>query len=294
MAFSDNTPRSGDTDNVLLQKIAGSLFSIPTALNPSLLALSVTPVRDFFLDAARGKVTGMVFTDVVGKNPDVDIATVPEDIWFPGGLYVFPTASQTLEVLSSSASDTAAGTGARTATIVGLDINYDPITANVTLNGVTPVVISGAWFRVNDFFIVTVGTGESNIGTVTLRIAGGGNTLSQIGPLTGQAAQAIYSVRRGWTAFRTFAAIGTHRTVPATENIEFEIRTRNAFTAGPWITQNTLSLNIQAQLWQDIIPPTPPFYTERTDFLIRVSNVTANNFIATAMANFLLIDNTLP
>lgn len=50
----------------------------------------------------------------LGNNPDVDSAAVPEDIWSGGGAYPWMTGATSLEIVSSSANDTAAGTGART------------------------------------------------------------------------------------------------------------------------------------------------------------------------------------
>lgn len=71
------------------------------------------------------------------------------------------TASQ-LQVSSSDANDTSAGTGARTVTISGLDSNYEQQSEVVTLAGQTPVVTSGTYVRCNRLMVETAGSGGQN------------------------------------------------------------------------------------------------------------------------------------
>lgn len=80
--------------------------------------------NDFLQAVAYGQVPGYRRVTALGNNPDVDSGTVPEDIWAGGGAYPWMTGATALEIVSSSANDAAAGTGARTVTINGLDINY--------------------------------------------------------------------------------------------------------------------------------------------------------------------------
>lgn len=81
-------------------------------------------LSDFMQAIGFAQVPGHRRIAAIGNNPDLDTATLPEDIWTGGGGYPWLTASTALELLSSSANDTSAGTGARTVTINGLDINY--------------------------------------------------------------------------------------------------------------------------------------------------------------------------
>ena len=67
-----------------------------------------------------------------GKNPDV--GNTEETIWDAGGLYSWQSAAESLEILSSEVADAAAGTGARTVTVKGLDSNYELLSETVTLN----------------------------------------------------------------------------------------------------------------------------------------------------------------
>jgi hypothetical protein len=87
-------------------------------------------------------------------------------------------------IASSSASDTSAGTGARTVLITYYDQTMaGPFTETVTLNGTANVntVASNICF-IESIRVVTAGSGGNNAGTLTLFIstAGGGGTLAQV------------------------------------------------------------------------------------------------------------------
>src|SRR3972149_2497177 len=106
--------------------------------------------RNYGIEVAFGAVPGHTRVSALGSNPDVDTGTLPEDVWDGGGLYPFMTAATFLEVLSSSVNDSAAGTGARTITLFGLNASYVPVNQVITLNGVTPVAIPTALFRIQN------------------------------------------------------------------------------------------------------------------------------------------------
>jgi hypothetical protein len=69
--------------------------------------------------------------------------------------------------------DTAAGTGARTVVIEGLDADYVEITETVTLNGQSAVLTAASFLRINYAYVATAGStksaaGDIYIGTGTL------------------------------------------------------------------------------------------------------------------------------
>lgn len=78
---------------------------------------------------------------------------------------VFDTAYK-LDLTSSSANDAAAGTGARTVKVYGLDANYKFATETVTLNGQTAVTTTGTFYRVFGIQVITTGTGRKNAGDI--------------------------------------------------------------------------------------------------------------------------------
>ncbi len=79
----------------------------------------------------------------------------------------FASVLVTLSVASTSALDTAAGTGARTMTIEGLDENYAELPLEtITLNGTTPVNSTVQYFRINRLTIITAGSTRANQGDI--------------------------------------------------------------------------------------------------------------------------------
>jgi len=120
----------------------------------------------FELQVSRGQIAYHEFIHKFGYNPD--IGDSPETIWSEGGLYVYPTSASTMYISSSSAADTAAGTGARTVTVYGLDADFEQISVTVSLNGQTGVQLNGAlnWYRVNRIVVNTAGSGGANAGVL--------------------------------------------------------------------------------------------------------------------------------
>lgn len=108
------------------------------------------------------------------------IAATLEDVWELGGTIPIPATAITMRVVSTSANDAAAGTGARTVSIDGLDTNYNEIFETVTLNGLTPVNTVNQYLRINDFHVITAGTGGVAAGNVNLQDTTGVTTYRRI------------------------------------------------------------------------------------------------------------------
>jgi len=100
-------------------------------------------------------------------------------------VYTEPVSAAQRSVSSSSASDAAAGTGARTLRITYYDgAGAGPLTEDITLNGTTAVNTVATNIRfIESIAVLTVGSGGANVGTITLfgSTAGGGGTVGTIG-----------------------------------------------------------------------------------------------------------------
>ena len=148
----------------------------------SLIIPAVPQVKDFLIEVGKGNVPGHTVSAVIGRNTAVS-STLTEDVWGGGGNMVLPTAAESWEIVSTSVNDTSAGTGARTVLITTLDVNYVAQTpVEVTLNGTTPVAITGTHFRphhlasTSGLFVLTAGSSESNEGDIVVRVASAGAT----------------------------------------------------------------------------------------------------------------------
>ena len=90
-----------------------------------------------------------------------------------GGVYAWPTSASQLRISSSTAADTAAGTGARSIKLQGLDANFDPISETIAMAGTSTAVTSQSFIRMNRARIVDCGsyntlTAGGNAGTITI------------------------------------------------------------------------------------------------------------------------------
>lgn len=154
---------------------------------------------------AQGLVTGVSSLFKFGFNSDID--TAEETVWDGGGIYTYPSSALAMTIVSSNANDAAAGTGARTVTVIGLDTNYIEVTQVVTLNGTTPVSIPTSLIRVYRAFVTTAGSGGTAAGTLT--IANGGTTYAQITLGANQTLMTVYTVPAGYTLYLTSGFITT-------------------------------------------------------------------------------------
>lgn len=242
------------------------------------------------LGALTSQFKGVSLANAIGINPDVDIVSTPEAVIAPGGSYTFLASAQSLEVVSDSLQDAAAGTGARSVRLDLLDANYLPVSVTVNLNGTTPVAVTGTYIRGNDVRITgTVGSGETNAGNITLRVAGGGTVVSYMLAGKGRSQQAIYTVPAGRTAFAFHTKLGIIR---ARQSVDAEVELRaRAFGSG-WIVRNTVQVSAGGNVSDISVPPFPPPFFEKTDIQFVVTAVSANDTAIHAVLQMLLVEDT--
>jgi hypothetical protein len=214
--------------------------------------------------ATMGAIPNMTRAAAYGHTPTPAANT---DTWEGAGLYPFQSTATVLEILSASASDTAAGTGARTFTLNGLDANFNPQSEVLTMNGVTPVQSTKSYLRVNSLAIASAGSGGVNAGDVTLRVTGAGATQAIARANYGFAKSAIYTVPTGFQFLVTdllFSVAGNGNAVNITYSFTRVgptglITTTNEYNAnpsspvqrlpdmgGPVVAQTALTMRITA------------------------------------------------
>jgi hypothetical protein len=118
----------------------------------------------FELQVSRNQIMAHRVVNMFGYNADVDTAI--ETVWTEGGVLTRPAAALAMTVSSSSADDDAAGTGARTVVIQGLDANYNEVSETVELDGQTAVTMATEMIRVNYMFVASAGSGNTAAGTI--------------------------------------------------------------------------------------------------------------------------------
>lgn len=164
--------------------------------------------EDFLFKVARGEVEGAFLVHKFGRNENVKTNIVPVSI---GGNYRTPTTAIQLKVNSSSSLDTAAGVGARTLKIIGLNSTGDEISEELTLNGTSDSALSTkSYIRLYRAYVLDSGsyanqTTPSQRGRLTIRDANGLHwtaiNLADTNFGVSQTQIGIYSIPRGFTCY---------------------------------------------------------------------------------------------
>lgn len=243
------------------------------------------PIGDEAIDVGFGLRAGYRRITALGNNPDIDVA--PEDIWSGGGLYPWMTGATSLEIVSTSAADAAAGTGARTVLINGLDAAFAEISQTVTLNGVTAVAIPTQLYRIQSAVVMTAGSGQVNAGDISIRNAGAGTVRGLIPIGYGITRQSQFTVPAGFTLQITSLLVCINRPSSARDAT---IATLFQTQAGNY--RLPLEFSVDGNPFQQGAAP-GLVVAEKTDFGIRCTAVSATNTDLTAAWLGIMRSNTL-
>lgn len=243
--------------------------------------------QPFELKVAQGLIPSHSVIDKFGENPDVDTATVPEDIWEAGGEYNYDAdgTAPIVSVISDNAADT------EDIMVIGLDINGNEVEQTVTLNGTTRVPLTTPLWRV--YRMVWMGT-TNLVGTAYCYVGTGGvPVLADIRAIidngNNQTLMALYTVPLGKVGFLWRGELGASRPNPGGEAqcSYYSRRLGGLFTIKKRINLSNTGSSIYADVrtFPDIIPA-------RTDIRLRIENVSSNDMGIFGTFDILLIDET--
>jgi len=234
----------------------------------------------FELQVAQGQISYHESIFKFGFNPDVDASL--ETVWAQGGLYSYLSAASTLYISSSSTADDVAGTGARTATVSGLDANYDEVSVTVDLDGQNGVQLGDAsnWIRVNRITVDTAGSGGQNAGVLYVG--------TEASPTVGVPTNKYATVAIGdnqtlmalWTVPRNFEAylLQVDVTVATTQNNKYCTPSLVARPYGGVFQVKDKFVTSESSHHQEY--PIPVKFDEKTDIEIRAIGDSAGADIA--------------
>lgn len=184
-------------------------------VNGELLPLSTEDgaltVRTYTQAIAEGDIPNHTAWTKIGFNGA--LGSSQEDIWTVGGVYVFPNTPMQMEVVSSSASDAAEGTGIRTMRIFYLTTDFTEATEDITLNGTTPVAtVATNIYRINHARTLTCGSNGAAVGDIDIRHLSDTPIYGRIAAGYNRLRQFIYTVPKGKKLFifNVFVSAGSN------------------------------------------------------------------------------------
>lgn len=116
-----------------------------------------------------------------------------------------PTVGQTLYIVSTSANDTAGGTGSRSVRIVYLDAAGAQQVVTATMNGTTPVSLGSGFTFIQWMEVASTGSNEVSVGSLSITSTNGAattaTTFERISAGGNRSLSGRYKVPTGWTAY---------------------------------------------------------------------------------------------
>lgn len=228
---------------------------------------------DWYLQVALGKVTGATAVFKAGYNGS--ISSTEESLWGHSNAYPWSSwgAGGTLSCVSTSASDTGS------LHIIGLRASdWVEIEEDITLNGLTPVVTTNSFIRINNLHYSNT---TSNVGEVDVNR--NGVTVGHLEPGFGQAQMAQYTVPAGHTAYILSGSANMGKGNDGTGKFKYRTYGSNFQTAMTFLLyQSTFNYDFKAPL---ALP-------EKSD--IDVTMIASNaNTPATCAYSMIIIDNSV-
>lgn len=192
------------------------------------------------------------------------------------------------EDVSTDANDTAAGSGARTVQIFGLDENFQQASEIITLSGLTPAVSTGLFSRVHSANVQSSGSSNAayNAGTLTVsHSTTTANVFLTILPGRNQSNAAVFTIPSEKRGIVTRIAVEVDRA--NTSSVDGVLWTRE-FGKSPRLRRPFTASNTSS--WQEK-PYGGLTLPAQTDLSLRVTSCTANNTIVYGQFDIVLIDD---
>jgi len=216
------------------------------------------------------------------------IGTTLEDIWTPGGVYPWPQAAETVRIKSGgNAADTAAGNGARSIRVMGLDENWELAQEDIVTAGAGASDPTDTTFiRVFRAYVLDVGVyGAANTGAIDIENTTSTNVLAQIPAGIGQTEMTHYTIPADKKGYLMDMTIHIGSSVAASLNL---VQRQNAddvtvpFTGKRLVARNlTLLTDVGHQLhrWE---------FPEKTDIWVEGSSASSSS--ASISYGLILVD----
>ena len=213
-------------------------------------------------------------------------ANVTQDVWETGGIKAIPTAAEIMNIASSDAADTAAGTGAQMVQVSGLAADYSLQSEFVSMNGTSNVATVNEYLFVNRCRVVLSGSGQKNAGNITVTGATSTNTFATIAVGESITQQSHFTVPLGYTAFTTSVVLSAYRSSGSgSRAVEADTM---AYSPDANTIFQTLRYGVSSSSAFYSTPPCPSQTSEKTTLWFQAT-AESNNTVVTSVQEILLL-----
>lgn len=240
--------------------------------------------RDFYLELSKGNVPNHSDYSAYGINLDIDSATVPEDIWYNGGLFVAPTTYRVHNIVSSSVNDTAAGSGLRTLKVYGV-VSTGLASETVIMNGTTNVATANSYTDIYLIEGLTWGGDTGNAGNITATAVTDATVTAYMPIGKNSTQKAIRLIPPGYTGY-LFDWQGTMQQATASSFAEVYLMKKlgESWTPIRYHPLNNVSNNTEIDYFK-----TPYKLDAGVWIKAQCANVTNNNTLVQVSMNLILV-----
>lgn len=240
---------------------------------------------DLTLDIQKGAVPGAAIITRLGENTAiadvnfVDISAIEANL-------IYLNSAETMDIVSTDANDTVAGSGAQLLLITGLDDNYDAIAEIIALDGLTPVTTTLSFLRIDIMFVVDVGVlGGTNTGVITATASTALTTQSVMPIDKSISISTLFTVPRGHTLF--IDLIGASLGKGNDAQVGVFIRPFSGIFTDPFV--NAVTFNVFEQETSVDAPEIP--FGEKSEFALRATRASGGPITVVGSLVAVLYDN---
>lgn len=242
--------------------------------------------RDFYLELSKGNVVNHSDYSAYGINLDIDSATVPEDIWYNGGIFVAPTTYRVHDIVSSSVSDTAAGTGMRNIKVYGV-VAGGLASETIVLNGTTNVPTVNSYSDIYLMEGATWGSDLFNVGSISATAQTDATVTAYITVNNNATKKAIRLIPPGYTGYLyDFQAGMQQATASSFAEVYLFIKEGTG-----WVPKTVHLLSNTSNTVEIDLFKAPRKLTAGTWIKAQCTSVTNNNTLVHASFNLILVKN---
>lgn len=209
-----------------------------------------------------------------GYTDNVDVANA-RDVWnYSTKTYPYQSTATALTAVSSSAQDSAGGTGVSTVYVQGLDADWLPVSEVLVLEGALPVLTVNDYIRITKVTAIAPGTVGDNTATLAgdFSLSAGSDVLGFIAAGATSTKMSMFTIPKGYTGFLTHVALNSG----PNDDFVVEIQTRQ--DGGLFNGANDLQVANNAPVTLDLFPPAGPL-PERSDIKFRARGTTNNGAV---------------